>query len=1121
MTRRTADQLVAADPAQSVWVAANAGTGKTQVLVDRISRLLLAGTAPHRILCLTFTKAAAAEMADRLNRRLGAWAVMDDAGLTGELADLLGTGGTEVDLGRARRLFAQCLEVPGGLKIQTLHAFCESLLSRFPLEAGVSPHFAVMDERTAAELLKDARDRVIAAPDSEGAMDRLAALVDESQFDGVLHELLAGRGRLSRLLKHHGSPEGLVAAAYRALDLPEGETDPDVLAGACAAGAYDEAGLRRACKALSEGTKTDWKRMELIQSWLDAPAERRPDLFGGYAGAYLTDKGEPRARLATTGAIAADALVPEILEREQLRVLAVAERRKAVAVAEATATLVDLGARVLETYRDSKELRALLDYEDLILAARDLLRRDRGVSWVLFKLDGGLDHVLVDEAQDTSPEQWEIVAALAEEFFAGEAARPPHRTLFVVGDEKQSIYSFQGAHPEGFALWREHFAERARAARERLLPVEMPMSFRSTAAVLRTVDAVFSDPAARDGLLSGDRPIRHQWSRRGQAGLVELWPTLTPEEVPEDDPWDAPLDQLARASPASRLADRVADTIKGWLDRGEILESKGRPIRPGDVMVLVRTRTAFVERLVRGLKQRGIPVAGTDRMVLTEQLAVMDLVAVGRFALLPQDDLTLAIVLKGPLVGFDEETLFDLAHGRERSLWDELRARRADFPAAHSFLSGLLARADATPPFEFFARLLGREGGRERLLARLGPDANDPIDEFLALSLAFEREHVPSLQGFLHWLEAGRAEVKRDMEQGQGQVRVMTVHGAKGLQAPVVFLPDTCSLPARQREARLLWRLEGGEPVLLWPVRSENETPPCKELRAAARGRGDQEYRRLLYVAMTRAEDRLYVAGHEGRKGRPPGCWYDLVAAAVLEPENADGEVWRIAEPQTEPPEGDRRPVAPALEPQSPPDWCRRAAPEEPAPPKPLAPSRPESEEPPVRSPLAADDGARFRRGRLVHRLLQSLPDLAPEDRPAAALAFLARPGLGLAPGEGNALAAEVLAVLDHPEAAPLFAPGSRAEVPIVGLVGGRALSAQVDRLAIRDGEVLVVDYKTNRPPPQRPEGVARLYLAQMAAYRAVLSLVYPGKAVRCFLLWTDVPRLMELPDVLLAPHTP
>ena len=1117
---RTADQLMAADPAQSVWVAANAGTGKTQVLVDRISRLLLAGTAPHRILCLTFTKAAAAEMADRLNRRLGAWAVMDDAGLAGELAELLG-GGASVDLGKARRLFAQCLEVPGGLKIQTLHAFCESLLSRFPLEAGVSPHFAVMDERTAAELLKDARDRVIADPDSEGAMDRLAALVDEAQFDGVLQELLAGRGRLSRLLKHHQGPAGLVAAAYRVLGLAEEETDSDVLAAACAAGAYDEAGLRRACAALAQGTKTDWDRLATLQVWLDAPAERRPDLFAGYAAAYLTDKGEPRARLTTKGVIAADALVPEILEREQRRVLAVAVRRKAVAVAEATATLVDLGARVLEAYRESKDLRALLDYEDLILAARDLLRRDQGVSWVLFKLDGGLDHVLVDEAQDTSPEQWEIVAALAEEFFAGEAARPPHRTLFVVGDEKQSIYSFQGAHPEGFALWRDHFSERARAARERLLPVEMPMSFRSTAAVLQTVDAVFADARARDGLLSGDRPIRHQWSRRGQAGLVELWPTQKHEEVAEDDPWDAPLDQLARTSPASRLADRIADTVKGWLDRGEVLESKGRPIRPGDVMVLVRTRTAFVERLVRGLKQRGIPVAGTDRMVLTEQLAVMDLMAAGRFALLPQDELTLATVLKGPLGGFDDEMLFNLAHRRERGLWEELRARRADFPAAYSFLSGLLAQTDATPPFEFFAHLLGRGGGRERLVARLGPDANDPIDEFLALALAFEREHVPSLQGFLHWLEAGRAEVKRDMEQGQGQVRVMTVHGAKGLQAPIVFLPDTCSMPARQREARLLWRVDEEDPVLLWPVRGENETDLCRELRAAARGRGDQEYRRLLYVAMTRAEDRLYVGGHEGKKGRTQGCWYDLVAAAVLKPENAAGDLWRVAEKQTAPPEGDRRFAALAQEPQPLPAWCRRAAPEEPDPPKPLAPSRPEAEEPPVRSPLAADDGARFRRGRLVHRLLQSLPDLAPEDRPAAAGSFLARPGLGLGPDERESLAAEVLAVLDHSEAAPLFAPGSRAEVPIVGLMGGRALSAQVDRLAIRGREVLVVDYKTNRPPPERPEGVARLYLGQMAAYRAVLSLVYPGKTVRCFLLWTDGPRLMELPDALLAPHAP
>ncbi|MEO5338808.1 MAG: UvrD-helicase domain-containing protein, partial [Magnetospirillum sp. WYHS-4] len=678
---------------------------------------------------------------------------------------------------------------------------------------------------------------------------------------------------------------------------------------ACATGAYDDAGLRRASAALARGGKGDVERALRLQTWLEAPPDLRPDLFGGHIQVFLTDKGEPRARLATKAVAEIDPQVPDLLQAEQARVHAVAERLKAIAVAEATAALIDLGAAILGAYREAKERRAILDYDDLILAARDLLGRDAGVTWVLFKLDGGLDHILVDEAQDTSPEQWEIVAALAGDFFAGETARPAHRTLFVVGDEKQSIYSFQGAHPEGFALWRDHFAARAKAAQERLVDVEMPESFRSTDAVLGTVDAVFSDAAARDGLLSGDKPIRHLWYRKGQAGLVELWPALVPEEVPEDDPWDAPLDQVSQDSPAARLADRIADTVKGWLDGGEMLLSKNRPVVPGDVMVLVRTRSPFVDRLVRGLKERGIPVAGTDRMVLTEQLAVMDLMALGRFVLLPQDDLNLAVVLKGPLIGLDEESLFDLAHFRKGSLWEELKARRADFPQAHGLLVDLLAQADATPPFEFFAHVLGRDGGRRRILARLGPDANDPIDEFLALALAFERDRVPSLQGFLHWLEAGRAEIKRDLEHGQGQVRVMTVHGAKGLQAPIVFLPDTCSLPARQREARLLWHLDGPEPALLWPVRGDNETALCKNLREAARRRGDQEYRRLLYVATTRAEDRLYVCGHEGKRGRAEGCWYDLVAAVVARPENKAGEVWHVATPQAAPPETDRRPA--------------------------------------------------------------------------------------------------------------------------------------------------------------------------------------------------------------------
>ncbi len=1126
-------QTQAADPRRSVWVSANAGTGKTRVLVDRISRLLLLGVAPGRILCLTFTKAAAAEMANRLSDRLGIWATLPEDDLAGELERLLGEPPDDATRTRARRLFARVLDVPGGLKIRTIHAFCESLLGRFPLEAGIAPHFSVIDERSEAELLSEARDRVFRGafdgPSGElsDALDLVSGLVDENGFADVIRELANHRNRLRTMLRRRGSAGEVMVAARTQLGLGPEDGAESVLARACADGAFDALGLHRACRALDKGTARDQARAATIHAWLADPDQRLERFHEPYARLFLTSVGEPvsEKNLITKRARDADPRAYDVLRAEQDRILAVKERLKAVAVAEATAALLAVGAALLDSYEHLKAARALLDYDDLILAARALLLGGGRIAWIHYKLDGGIDHILVDEAQDTSPEQWDVIAALAEEFFTGESAREAGRTIFAVGDEKQSIYSFQGADPAAFERMRAHFAARAADAGLGWRSVEMPLSFRATPVLLEAVDQVFASEPARIGLTFDHSPPHHLSARLGQAGQIELWPTVRPEEALEGDPWDAPLDQLPARSAPSRLADRIARRIKDWLDTGETLESEGRPIRPGDVMILVRKRHPFGEEMVRCLKERGIPVAGSDRMVLTEHLAVMDLLALGRFALLPEDDLSLAEVLKGPLFGWDDDALFSLARPRRGTLWQALRHRAQVDPAAERArlqLAALLNRADFMPPFEFYATLLGPERGREALLARLGPDAADPIDEFLALALDYEREHVPSLQGFLQWVEAGATEVKRDLEHGDGEVRVLTVHGAKGLQANIVFLPDSCTVPDTRLGARVLWT----EEAPLWPGLRANEETICKQLRENVRIRQEHEYRRLLYVAMTRARDRLYVCGWETARGRDAGCWYDLVAEGLI-PEAEEltlefgetGWLWRTE--QQIAPKTVTAPPSGTADLDALPAWAGAPPPPEPDPPQPLAPSQADDDDPPVVSPLGSDDGIRFRRGRLIHRLLQSLPELPPERRAAAARDYLMRPAHDLDETARNTIANEVLRLLDDPRFAGLFGPGSRAEAPVVGLVGGHVVSGQIDRLVVGENAITVVDFKTNRPPPREENEVPRVYLRQMAAYRALLRRIWPDCDVRCALLWTDGPFLMPLSDELLDRHAP
>lgn len=1127
--KKTDKQKAASNPGISVWVRANAGTGKTRVLTDRVLRLLLDKTPPSRILCLTFTKAAAAEMATRIYGELGDWTRMADKDLDETLAHLRGVPTNGEDRDEARRLFARALDVPGGLKIQTIHSFCESLLGRFPVEAGIAPHFSVMDERTAAELMQASRVAVFlkaGKPENAelaSALDVITSQVAEGTLTNVLDALLREQGKLRRGLRRDGGPDGMAKATRKRLGLAAAADEKTILDAAAGEDAFDGKALRQAVAGLLEGGVTARARGEKIQNWLEAPGHRVAG-FDAYLGAFFTKNGARAKKLADAATKKHCPEAETILAAEADRLEAVREKRNAAILLRATTALLHLGAALLDSYDGLKQKAALLDYDDLIFEARRLLEREGIAPWVLFKLDGGIDHILVDEAQDTNPDQWRVIASLATEFFAGEGARQDTRTVFAVGDVKQSIFSFQRADPRSFGEMRDHFAARVQAANARWEDVPLVRSFRSAPVLLKAVDAVFCTDAARDGVSLDGEPIQHDAAREGQAGLVEVWPTEAVDEKIAITPWTLPLQQGHANLPEKRLAKKIAVQIGKWLDDGEWLPSRNRVVQPGDIFILVRRRNRFFEEIVRMLKFHNVPVAGTDRMVLTEHLAVRDLIALGRFVLLPEDDLTLAIVLKSPLIGLDEAALFDLANGRQGSLWGALCARRnerADFSAAHGVLWENLAKVDYVPPFEFYASLLGPGGGRERLIARLGHEVNDPIDEFLNLSLAYEKIHACAMEGFLHWVAAGEAEVKRDLEQGRNEVRVMTVHGAKGLEAPIVFLPDTCQKP--DKDPSLFWLGEKASPSVLWVPRRAQEEKIARTAREAQGRRRDQEYRRLLYVAMTRAEDRLYVAGWEPRK---PGCWYDLISSALEKtarrvPLAIGGEGLRIETVQKSVLGKGSKAKSPVSEGDDLPQWACRAAPPIGAKLPVLSPSRQEGEAPAVRSPIGADQGWGFQRGRIVHSLLQFLPDLAPDARAQACQHYLSQKNLGLDPAACDMLSREVLTLLQKGEFAPLFGPGSRAEVPIVGEINGRVIAGQVDRLLVTDRSVFVVDYKTQRTPPATAAETPEIYLRQMAAYVSLLAKIYADRPVVAALLWTDGPNLMPLKDKFLRPYAP
>lgn len=1159
-------QLQASDPAASVWVSANAGTGKTHVLKMRVLRLLLSGVSPQKILCLTYTKAAASEMSKRVFEDLARWVTLSETALQEDLRKLLSRAPTVDEVARARTLFTASIETPGGFKVQTIHAFSERLLQRFPLEAGVTPGFAILDELEARELRRQAIDDVLAeACRSPGsplarALDCAVAHAADERFDDILAGALTHKRWIEDAVRMPSSKDGLerTELLLRKHFTVRREVSSETLL-ADILGLLTDADCLQLAEMFQRGSTNDQKRAACLREIASTTSARsRAQLL---CDLFFNSSGEPRDSFATKRTAAAYPETELLLSRAQGQFIPLWQELKGCDVVEATVALYRLADAVLQKYDEAKARRAALDFEDLIERTKTLLATRSSAEWVLYKLDNGLDHLLVDESQDTSPDQWQVVSRLAEEFFAGGGAREEPRTIFAVGDEKQSIYSFQGAAPEKFAEIGGRFADLARDVQAPFHRVDLNVSFRTAAPVLATVDTVFADGARTAGVPTGPSGIRHIAKRLGQAGSVEIWRPEIWTTGDSADPW-SPLDETSTQAPALRLATRIAATIKGWLDNGEPLPSEGRNVRAGDILILVGKRRPFAGPMVTALKAAGVPVAGADRLALTQHIAVQDLISLGGFLTLPEDDLALAEVLKSPIFDFDDEDLLRLAHGRKGTLWKSLLDTAVSdtrYAAAVETLKRWRKAADFTPPYEFWASLLDRDGVRAKLIGRLGPDAADPVDEFLNVALTYDDSAPASLTGFLHALTEDEREIKRDTEHARDEVRVMTIHGAKGLEAPIVFLPDTCATGASGRgggkplELEALRRNPEEAAPFIWPVSGSKILPAVQAARAMAQQRELEERNRLLYVAMTRPRDRLIVAGFEGKNGRARGCWFDIVCEALGVVPDAPGHepiLYRAEEPQAEgvAPDAKTSGTMEDVPAEARPSWAETPAPREKSLSIPLAPSRlapyetddagePVAAEPaadPMAEPAAPSlmrgtsdsaglGGDRFLRGTLSHALLEHLPGIDAGRRAMAAAAYLEARAGHLPERTRRSIAKEVLAIVTDAAFGALFAAGSRAEVPIVAEISqpsGRGpalkLTGQIDRLAVTRDAVLIIDYKTNRAAPSKVDDVAPVYLYQLAAYRLALQNIFPGKPVRAALLWTEVPQIMEIPQEVL-----
>ncbi|MEM7701022.1 MAG: double-strand break repair helicase AddA [Pseudomonadota bacterium] len=1141
------NQLAAVEPADNVWLSASAGTGKTQVLSARVLRLLLRrDVEPGQILCLTFTKAGAAEMANRINAVLARWVRLAEGKLATELRHL----GAPVDpdtLDRARTLFASVLDCPGGgLRIDTIHAFSQWLLASFPEEADLAPGSQPMEDRQRELLSREVLADLLS--EAEAAQDRrilnAVELFVTRKDPGSLHHWLMRCAAHEELWEGRDAWQSPVDTRVRQslLGIPSDADEAWALDGLNAEVFPDET-VRAMIAPLEEwGTKTADKCLAFMRDWLSLDLAARAARYGEFRKTLLKADGTPaltlkKPREAYPGFTDGQDLIAEA-------VAMVDERVALLGLAELLTAALELGRAFSLKWIEAKRREGLLDFDDLIRRAATLLAKADTADWIRYKLDRRFDHILIDEAQDTNEAQWDIVDALIDDFFSGEGASGDKlRTIFTVGDYKQAIFGFQGTSPENYERAKAKIRKRILDARENVAEMrdrrnvpnwsdlDLGRSYRTAQPVLDFVNAAI-------GLLGHEAfglpnaPRNHDGDDR--SGIVTLWnPVRADDEQPEDEArdWLAHHDTV--------LAEKIAAQVDEWVRGGSrfVLEKgERRHATPGDVMVLVRKRGGLAAQIVAKLHEAGVAVAGVDRLRLGAPLAVKDVMSALRFAAQPLDDLECANLLASPLIGWTQDDLLEHVPRKDGvPLWHHLRRRDAPpfVTDTADQLRALLRLADFETPQALIAWVLtGPWEGRRKLITRLGREANDPLDELVNAGFSYEAGATPSLAGFIEWFDAGEAELKRDPDDAGGQVRVMTVHGSKGLQAPIVILADATGRPGQGSDLEIGDNPLGesvGKAVPLPALSAAERVGPVSAAEEKASAADMQEHWRLLYVAMTRAEEAFFLTGALGprdlKNGPHEDSWYAKLEPIFEGDEIADS-IWgarrdfgRLADPLFEGQDVAAAQVGPLKLPQ----WATTPIGPEPKPPRPLAPSR-AGEEQGADSPLSPSDNPEamrtaMRRGVLIHRLLERLPDIATEQRRDVARAWLERQASDLSEALRDAMLDQALNVLETPDFADLFGPQALAEAPISALVGGVVVTGTLDRLLLTPDTVTVVDFKTTRRPPASADAVPVGTLRQMAAYVAALEAIYPGRSVRAGLLYTQTPDLISLPDELLARH--
>ncbi len=1121
----------AINPNFSVWVNASAGTGKTKILIDRVLRLLLENK--RNILCLTFTNAAANEMENRIHSILSKWAICSESELIMDLEQLdffpmssqcvtlgsqhpylssqcvtLGSRKNKDYLTRARRLFSELENL--GLTIQTIHAFCYKLISSFPIEAGIAPNCTLSECK---ELHSIIFNKVLHNETVQDSINFIATEIDENKLRDLLYTLCVKRSMSANDSKYI---KDKLSAPDEIHDL-RSETIEHV---------------GRLAEILSEGSKRDQSYSEILYSTVipagiqkkrtsvsysdDTGIKWNDTKIENLAKVFLKSESHEKksiSSIATKSILEKFKDAEQTIESVQNVVFTHIRDMNSYQIFKRTSSLLGVFKVYVDLYNSEKSKNALLDYNDIINLATNLLSNPNYKDWILFNLDQKIDHILVDEAQDNSISQWKIITNLCDEFFAGNDEK---RTLFVVGDVKQSIYRFQGANPHLFNYMQQYF--HTKTGGRDWISCQLEKSFRSTPEVLMLVDRIFNNFRAE--ISFNDNEIKHVPHRENDQGYIEIWPALPRRKEKEQQALQIPLTCKEGYTIADRLlAQTIANRIHNWLNEGRILVAKDRHIEPRDIMVLVRQRNVLVDYIISELKKANVPVVGRDYFRIMDYIAVQDLIALAEFLLLQANDLALANALKSPLFNFTEDDLFNIAYDRkEHSLWERLQDYHG---VIYSELNYLINLSYAESPLTLFTHIL--RTGKKKFGARLGLECFEVLDEFMNLVLQFE---TPSLQAFVQWIKENNPEIKNDMQSERNAVRIMTIHKSKGLQAPIVFLDDTNTVP-RNSESIIF----DGTEVPFWCGKNNNAY--CDQVKREKKLEDYNEYLRLLYVALTRAEDELYILSKEPVQ---KGSWYDLITQYGTSYEKKQAYLQPIFKEKVEvlcvnanypyiykkrdyfdvpvislPPALAHSSVSSQRPPLS--SQCLTLEKEE----KPASATHSSMSfqhlmlESRKKEPVSATwmtnrgtgmtesstgmtDG--YARGLIIHSILQYMPKIEKERRKNWVRKYLDNINTS---EDKDEIYSKILAF--NEKYGYLFDLEGKSEITLSGIIDGKSVLVRLDRLCITQDKAIIIDYKSHRNVSVSSLNEIK---KQMLTYKTLVQEISPNKQVEFMVIWVE-----------------